>query len=288
MQKFTALAAGVAAVFVFSVAYASQPPPDFSDAAPLERLLSPEELEMEFGPASRFDRDGFENPWAERGGLVSKAHPARYDRTRDLSLMTNSPIARVERLLPDHLNEFYDLILYVSKAPEGPFAQQMFVFERDEARALELTDRWLISTGRERRERYFTTTPPGLFMLDPNRMVPAAYSAQWDGSAMPWAMFWNYSYTTRMSGYAIHGIAPRYQQYLGSRASGGCVRLPLAQAEGLFRRVQSEFRGNVPIFPFNHERGTTSRDGSVVRDENGDVQTEWGYRVLLIVDTFAG
>ncbi len=288
MDRLMPLATIIAATIFFSVAYAAPEPLDLSAAAPLERLLTPEELEMEFGPASQFDLDGFVNPWHPEDDMVSKVTLSRYNRTLDLSLMTNSPIDRVERLVPDHLNEFYDLILYVSKATDGPFAQQMFIFERTEDGTLDLTDRWLVSTGRERRERYFTTTPPGLFMLDPRRMVRSAYSAQWDGSAMPWAMFWNYAYTNRMSGYAIHGIAPRYQRYLGRRASGGCVRLPIEHASALFNRVQRHYHGEVPIFTFNDETGTTSRDGTVQRDADGNIMTEMGYRVLLIVDTFAG
>lgn len=288
MDRLMPLATILCAAICFSVAYASPDPSDFSDAAPLERLLTPEELEMEFGPASQFDFEGFESPWTSSDEFVSKVTMSAYNRTRDLSLLENSPSARVERLLPDHLNEFYDLILYVSKATDGDFAQQMFIFERTEDGTLDLTDRWLVSTGRERRERYFTTTPPGLFMLDPGRMYPSAYSAQWDGSAMPWAMFWNYAYTDRMSGYAIHGIAPRYQRYLGQRASGGCVRLPIEHASALFRRVRSEHAGQVPVFTFNEDTGTTSRDGTVERDADGNIVTEWGYRVLLIVDTFAG
>lgn len=294
MVSLVRLAAALAATaLLFPVAYASDIIADFDGPVPLERLLSPEELEMEFGPASHLDDEEFESPWevhniGARDGFVSKAHPARYDRTHDFSQLEHNPAERVEELMPAHLEPYYDLIIYVSKAPSGPFAQQMFIFERNEARALVATHRWMISTGRERRERYFTTTPPGFFMLDPNRMVPSAYSAQWDGSAMPWAMFWDYSYRERMSGYAIHGIAPHYNRYLGNRASGGCIRLPIEHASALFRRVQSGYRGEVPVFAFDEEGGTTFRDGTVEYGENGEIRTEWGYRVLLIVDTFAG
>ncbi len=68
----------------------------------------------------------------------------------------------------------------------------------------------------------------------------------------------------------------------------GCVRLSCDHAEKLYDRVQEKFRGRVPRFAFDYVTGTTFRDGTVQRGENGEIQTEWGYRVLLIVDTFGG
>lgn len=256
-----------------------------SDA--LEELLSPEEMAMEFGPASRLEESGFV-PWEEYTDDVSKVHSARFDRTQDLSGLEVTPDDRITSLMPEHLEPYFDLVLYISKAESGPLAQQIFIYERGEAGSLELTDRWLVSTGREAQEQYFTTTPSGFFMLDPHRFIRRAYSAQWNGSSMPNAMFFNYSYRDRMSGYAIHGILPNYNRYLGRRASGGCVRLSYDHSTALFNRVQGHYQGNVPIFAFDEAGGTTFRDGTVEYDENGQIRTEWGYRVLLIVDTFAG
>jgi len=254
---------------------------------PAEHFMTVAELVGEFGPASVLP-EGEIDPWPDDGDDIAKDELARYDRTSDLSGLEVSPLERIYELTPDDIEPYFDLVLYVSKAEAGPLAQQIFIYERNGARTLELTDRWLVSTGRERREQYFTTTPAGLFQLDPNRFVANAYSARWDGSSMPNAMFFNYSYRERMSGYAIHGISPRYQQYLGQRASGGCVRLSYDHSTALFNRIEGNYQGEVPIFPFNEMGGTTFRDGTVDYDENGEIRTEWGYRVLLIVDTFAG
>ncbi len=271
------------ALFLCTVAFAQE----IETSKTLESFLTPEEMEMEFGPASRMGEDDV-SPWAEYDEDIAKVSPSLFERTEDLSTLEVNPSDRIAELMPAHLDPYFDMVLYISKAPEGPLAQQMFIYEREPSGNLALTDRWLVSTGREQRERYYTTTPPGFFMLDPRRFVSRAYSAQWNGSSMPNAMFFNYSYRSRMSGYAIHGIVPRYHRYLGRRASGGCVRLSYDHSASLFNRVEGHFGGLVPIFAFDEVGGTTFRDGTVEYDENGDIRTEWGYRVLLIVDTFGG
>ncbi len=149
---------------------------------------------------------------------------------------------------------------------------------------VELTDRWLVSTGRERRERYFTNTPTGLFRLDENRMYRFVRSYQWNGAPMPFAMFFDYDYRTRKSGYAIHAASRRYERFLGRRASGGCVRLSLAHAEELFERVREGYEGYVPDFPRHPVSGYTRKDGVMMRDDEGRLVVEPGYRVLLVID----
>src|SRR5260370_11864791 len=54
--------------------------------------------------------------------------------------------------LTDELYDNFELFLYVSKAVTGPWAQHLFVFEKEpEGGLVELND-WLVSTGRERDE----------------------------------------------------------------------------------------------------------------------------------------
>jgi hypothetical protein len=60
-----------------------------------------------------------------------------------------------ENLSSEHYASF-DLFIYVSKAGSCPWAQQMYVFEK-QGGALELLHNWPVSTGRERTER----TPSG-------------------------------------------------------------------------------------------------------------------------------
>ncbi len=165
--------------------------------------------------------------------------------------------------------------------PAGPDAG------KPDALVLTLTDRWLVSTGRERRERYFTETPLGLFRLDRNRFYKFVRSVQWNGAAMPFAMFFDWDYATRKSGYAIHAAGRTTQRYLGRRASGGCIRLSLAHAEALFMRIREGYAGKVPDMPFDRAAGLTKSDGTIRLNDAGRPIFEQGYRVLLVVDDLA-
>lgn len=242
-----------------------------------------------------------------------------YTPPEDASGLVRDPAERVREMVPAHLYPHFDLYIYVNKAVHGLWAQQMFVYDRVEtqppADAVEAVDpapvaetvartetapvldqeaqdtldlnlrwRWLVSTGREQRERYWTTTPIGLFRLDPHRFFARGWSTQYQ-VAMPWAMFFDYDYRTRKSGYAIHAAVPKYHNHLGRRASAGCIRLSLVHAEDLFKLIsEGEYRAPVPEFPFDEEEGLTFRDGRVETDENGDTVMVDGYRVLLIID----
>ena len=196
--------------------------------------------------------------------------------------------ARLATRAPRELYPYFDLYLYVSKAARGLWAQRMFVFRKDETNTLVFEETFAVSTGRERHEQYFTWTPPGIFALDPNRFYRITYSAKWRNAAMPWAMFLDYSYRTKMSGVALHAATRGLVKNLGKRASGGCVRLPPDRAESLFGRIQANFRGRVPVFAFDEDAGTTNREGRVARDSRNAPLLKQGYRVLLIVDDFGG
>ncbi len=150
--------------------------------------------------------------------------------------------------------------------------------------AVTLTDRWLVSTGRERRERYFTETPTGLFRLDKNRFYTFVRSYQWNGAAMPYAMFFDWDYATRKTGYAIHAAGRSTHRRLGRRASGGCIRLALDHSRALFKRIRENHAGMVPEFPFDYAAGLTKSDGTMVRDESGAPILKPGYRVLVVID----
>ncbi len=94
-----------------------------------------------------------------------------------------------DNLSSDHYSSF-DLFIYVSKAGTGPWAQQMYVFEK-RGGGLELLHNWPVSTGRERTERAptgartLTTTPAGYFQFDPGRMFRNYRSIQWDNAPCP-------------------------------------------------------------------------------------------------------
>ena len=90
----------------------------------------------------------------------------------------------------------FNLFLFVSKADKGPLAQRMYVFRKKDG-DLKLLYDWAASTGREKSEidpggrQTITTTPSGLYQLDPERMFVRYHSTTWDQS-MPYAMFFNW------------------------------------------------------------------------------------------------
>jgi hypothetical protein len=86
-------------------------------------------------------------------------------------------------------------------------------------------------------------------------------------------------------GIGLHKAIPGTESALGSKASGGCVRMPAALAEFLFLNFQEAKGDAVPI---------VEPDGSVKLDANGNVTTEkvhrgeWGSlearSVLIIIE----
>jgi lipoprotein-anchoring transpeptidase ErfK/SrfK len=203
--------------------------------------------------------------------------------------MASRVAERVSAKVPDTLAPYFDTFIYVSKAASGPWAQHLFLFRKRDDGTLAFDQSFPVSTGRERSEQYFTATPTGLFELDVHRFFPMARSAKWNDAQMPWAMFLNFAYRTKMSGVALHAAIGRHELAdIGHRASGGCVRLPLAKANLLYHRFLAEERGQVPVFTFDPARGTTNTQGLVTHDGQGNVVLADGLRVLVIIDNFPG
>ena len=194
---------------------------------------------------------------------------------------------RVRESVPASLYPYFDVFLYVSKAAVGPWAQHMFIFHKGDDGGLVFEKSFPVSTGRERREKYFTDTPEGLFELDPNRFDRVHFSHVWHDAAMPWAMFLNYTVHGHLAGIALHAWAG-HEVPLGQRASGGCVRMPPDQAEYLFKRFEAEEGGLVPVFALDPSVQTTRKDGTILMDADGKPVLVWGYRVLLIVQDYPG
>lgn len=80
---------------------------------------------------------------------------------------------------------------------------------------------WPVSTG-----AYGYDTPVGTYQ--PTWFSPDHRSRQYGGAPMPWAIFF-------YQGYAIHATFDTYS--LGSRASHGCVRLQIDNAQMLYNTV---------------------------------------------------
>ncbi|MEJ1969043.1 MAG: L,D-transpeptidase [Rhizomicrobium sp.] len=195
---------------------------------------------------------------------------------------------RLRGKIPPELYAYFDVFLYVSKAAEGSLAQHMYVFHKDRADDLAFEQSFPVSTGRERREKYLTSTPVGLFELDPNRFERMHYSRTWGGAAMPYAMFLDATIRGRQTGVALHSSGYRHAALLGSRASGGCVRLPPEKAAELFERFHAEEQGRVPVFAYDAAHRRTNGDGLIERDASGQPILTDGYRVLLFIEDYPG
>lgn len=195
--------------------------------------------------------------------------------------------------VPDDIESYFDLFMYVSKANNGPMGQRMYIFERDRAGGLNPYAEWRVSTGREQVELHkgrktYTNTPEGIFKIDPDRMYTMWYSRLYDNAPMPHTMFYDMTINGRKTGLAIHAAAGASKiARLGRRDSGGCVRLSPKNARELFYKVKNTTAGMVPVFQTN-ERGSTDRWGHVVRDATGNLQLTDGYKALLMVENFDG
>ncbi|HEX3674824.1 MAG TPA: L,D-transpeptidase [Rhizomicrobium sp.] len=194
---------------------------------------------------------------------------------------------RLRGQVPPGLARYFDVFLYVSKANAGAWAQHMFIFHRADDGEFIYEKNIPVSTGRERYEKYFTSTPAGIFELDPDRFETMHHSHLWHGAPMAWAMFLNARYKGRQVGIALHSAGEHIAD-LGHRASGGCVRLPPEQAEILFHRFQAQERGMVPILNVDPASGTTSRTGETILGPAGQPLMAEGYKVLLIIEDYPG
>jgi hypothetical protein len=219
-----------------------------------------------------------------QGGVVKPAPVAEPDP--QLAMVADAA-SRLRDKIPANLYPYFDVYLYVSKAAEGSLAQHLYIFHKDAANSLVYEENFPVSTGRERHERYFTSTPVGLFELDPNRFEVSHYSRTWH-ARMPWAMFLNATIHGKQTGVALHSSGNAHAVLLGSRASGGCVRLPPEKAAELFHRFQAQEQGMVPVFAYDSARNRTSEDGALVHDSNGDPILAPGYRVLVFIEDYPG
>lgn len=154
-------------------------------------------------------------------------------------------------------------IIVVNRADKGPNKQTLRVYENG---YLVLTTK--ISSGRESFElkrknqvcagappkSYWSNTPTGYYT--PKFLSRDHKSSSWD-SDMPFAVFFDVD-----NGLALHQAYPRYEKYLGSRASGGCVRLADGVAEDVFNRIALTAGASAPL---------VNKDGTPVLDAEGKV-----------------
>jgi lipoprotein-anchoring transpeptidase ErfK/SrfK len=199
---------------------------------------------------------------------------------------------RLKGSLTPEMVQNFGLIVYVSKAPAGPLAQRMLVFENKKG-ALKPIHDWAASTGREQDEisprgrQSFTATPKGFYQFDPDRMYRRYHSWSWDQD-MPHAMFFNWQRRGMMTGLAIHAATGKDIGKLGSRASAGCVHLAPEHAQQLYRLVRDKYRGKVPRFSYNRGTQTMTNSGTFMQDRKGALRMVDGYQVLVVIDDFGG
>lgn len=230
-------------------------------------------------------------PNVQVAAVIAPTPPA--PETTDDAPLISAAERRLFATLPEEIEGYFDLFMYVSKANRGPLAQRMFVFQRDaEGKVLPYAE-WRVSTGREkielhREKKIRTTTPEGIFKLDPDRFHERYWSRSWDNAPMHYAMFYDLKNNGNASGLAIHAAVGQSKiRRLGKRDSAGCVRLSPANAKELFFKIKNTTQGRVPSFALN-EKGSTDRWGKVEKAADGTLVLQDGYRAVLLVENYDG
>ena len=206
------------------------------------------------------------------------AKPAYFVDEQQIIPDEDSRLATLNGEMLQHFN----VVLIVNKAASGEHAQTMMVMRPTSPGcggcAWEASDIWDVSTGREREEKYFTTTPTGVYQLDQSRFHRDYTTTTWDDAPMPFSMFWRYLEDGGITGFAVHAANDNLIKNLGKRNSGGCIRLHPTNAEALFEELLAEHKGRVPLFDWNQ------REGEVVRSDDGAMRMTAGLRALLVVE----
>lgn len=175
-----------------------------------------------------------------------------------------------ETFLDEPLFLEFDTVIVINKANKGFDKQTLRLFKKGR-----LILQTLVSTGREQWEgseasgtkptrQYFSATGVGYFA--PTWLKEMHVSTIWK-TEMPWSIFFN-------GGIAIHQAPPTAENKLGTRASGGCVRVSKTVAEEIFNLVKGGGIGPVPAM---------NRDGTFQYDARGNVVRKKTYRSMVIV-----
>ena len=211
----------------------------------------------------------------------------------DTSAAAQLAAQRLRDNLTTEMLDNFGLFIYVSKAAAGPWAQHMYVFQKEPANELYLLYDWPVSTGRESLEvdaagqQVPTSTPAGYYEFDPGRFFTNYHSIQWD-EPMPYAMFFRWADHGVQTGLAIHAAADDAVGQLGNRASAGCIRLAPENARILFNLVHDSYKGMAPQFAVDSATGTVMNNGMLEHDVRGNLKFNKGYRALVFVDEYGG
>jgi hypothetical protein len=205
---------------------------------------------------------------AEEGSIVSKERPVDVDAKFEESYFQTKP----------WINEFHYVIV-VNKADEGKEAQSIKVYEFGK-----LITQDKVSTGRDEFEAKgehhskrdsWSVTPTGYYtpsFLDKDHKSSAyggIFSKIIGGVKMPFAIFFN-------GDIALHQAPKGTEGALGTKASGGCIRLPESVASDLFTRVSETQGAHNPRFTVAGE-AMLDNDGHLMHSTNA------GFSALVIV-----
>lgn len=163
------------------------------------------------------------------------------------------------------LNEYTNVIV-INKANDGADRQTLRLYVNGQ---LQFVTK--VSTGREKYEggcapgqdpkehhcslrAYWSTTPVGYFDVD--KLDQNYFSNLWK-TWMPYSVFFE-------PGIATHQAPAGTEGKLGSRASGGCVRMHPNAAPIIFKTVQNTSPGLVPLVTITGELKKTAA-GDVIR-----------------------
>lgn len=172
-----------------------------------------------------------------------------------------------------HFLNQYEIVIVVNRANKGSSKQSLRLYDRGT-----LVLNTLVSTGREKVEKkrkyfwekgpnktYFSSTNPGYF---PVQWINEDHKSKTWRTKMPYSIFFD-------GGIAIHQAPKGTEGILGSRASGGCVRVSAATAPTIFAYVENAGTGYVP---------DVARNGEPVLDANGNIKMRQGHRAIVIVE----
>ena len=206
--------------------------------------------------------------FSQDSGIVSDSRPVDVDVTFSENTFESQPWTKEFRY-----------VIVVNKANTGKEAQTVKVYEYGQ-----LISTQKVSTGRDAFEKKgqnhskrdsWTVTPTGYYTptflsrLHKSSAYGGKFSWLTGGTRMPFAIFFN-------GGIALHERPNGTEGKLGTKASGGCIRLPKGFAEELFQRVQETAGARNPRF---------NVDGTAKLDEAGKQMyaTKDGYSTLVVV-----
>ena len=238
----------------------------------------------------------FSNPMSPQASNQSKAQVEMSEKEKDVLLMKEDATESAYGLLfneEDFLSGLtpwsqFDNVIVVNKAANGSTAQSLKLYSH---RQLILETK--VSTGREDVEKvsmltgffrkfgkgsttsHWRHTTRGFYTI--KRIENSEYRSGESKFKMPYALFFN---STR--GLAIHQVPPDLssgeksgENALGTRASGGCVRIHKNVMPTIHQIVTSAGKGSVPVID--------TKTGIQKLDASGQPAYENWYRTLVIV-----